>query len=52
MNRRYGYSAYAAMGALFGAALPFGFQLGLGPVSIVVCAIVGALFGAALRDAL
>ena len=52
MNRRYGYAAYATMGALTGGVLAYASQHGLGPMSIAVGAIVGALFGAAVRDAL
>ena len=52
-----GISAYAALGALtggsYGALLAYGSQLGPGsqlPASIVIGAVVGALFGAAMRD--
>jgi lysozyme family protein len=50
MNRRHGYAAYAEMGALTGGMLACGTQLG--PLSIATYAVVGALFGAALRDTL
>jgi hypothetical protein len=52
MNRRHGYATYAAMGALIGGVLPYGYQLDFGPLSIAACAVAGALFGLALRDAL
>jgi hypothetical protein len=52
MNRRHGYAAYAALGALIGALLPYGYQLDFGPLSIAACGVVGALFGLALRDTL
>jgi hypothetical protein len=50
VNRRYGYSAYTALGALTGGVVVCGFQLR--PVSIVAGAVVGALFGVAVQDAL
>ncbi len=52
--RRHGYAAYAALGGLMGAAMMAGFQVGpLGtPWSMGAAAVVGALFGAAVRDAL
>jgi hypothetical protein len=54
MNRRHGYATYAAMGALIGGVLPYGYQLAdsFGPLSIAACAVAGALFGLAVRDAL
>jgi hypothetical protein len=52
MNRQYGYAAYAALGALIGGVLPYGYQVAddFGPLRIAACVVVGALFGAALRD--
>jgi hypothetical protein len=59
-ERRYGYSAYAALGSAYRwvvrcagslRLLPAWAVLSqLGPASIVIGAVVGALFGAALRD--
>jgi uncharacterized membrane protein (UPF0136 family) len=51
MNRQHGYAAYAALGALIGGIFAYASQLG-SQVGIVACAVVGALFGLALRDAL
>ncbi len=51
LSPRYGYAVYAAVGALAGAATMFGFQMGT-PWSVVAAAVVGALIGAAVRDAL
>ena len=50
MKGRHGYLRYAVLGAFIGGVAPLGFQSG-GPVSMVVGAIVGALFGLALWDA-
>jgi uncharacterized membrane protein len=54
MSRRHGYAAYAVLGALTGAAMMAGYQVGplSSPPAMVAGAVVGALFGAALRDAL
>ena len=54
MNRRHGYAAYAVVGALAGAATMVGLQVSpLGtPWHVVAAGVVGALIGAAVRDAL
>ncbi len=54
MNRRHGYAAYAVLGALTGAGVLASYQVGplSSPLAMVAGGVVGALFGAALRDAL
>ena len=54
MNCRHGYAAYAVVGALAGAATMVGLQVSpLGtPWHMVAAGVVGALIGAAVRDAL
>jgi len=50
MNRRPGYATYAAFGAAIGGVLAYASQIGL--LNIAIYAVVGALFGLALRDTL
>jgi hypothetical protein len=58
-EKRHGYSAYAVLGAIIGGWLGALYAYGaplwpfsqLGTASIVIGAVVGALFGAAVRDA-
>jgi hypothetical protein len=57
-EKRYGYSAYASLGALIGGSFAALYTYGsylapfsqLGPASILIGAVVGALFGVAIRD--
>jgi len=51
MNRRHGYATYAAFGAAIGGVLAYTSQIGSG-TNIAIYAVVGALFGLALRDTL
>jgi uncharacterized membrane protein YdcZ (DUF606 family) len=58
-EKRHGYSAYAVLRAIIGGWLGALYAYGaplwpfsqLGTASIVIGAVVGALFGAAVRDA-
>jgi hypothetical protein len=52
MNRRHGYAAYAVVGGLAGAATMVSFHMVATPWHIVAAGVVGALIGAAVRDAL
>jgi hypothetical protein len=54
MNRRYGYAVYAVLGAFTVVAMMAGYQVAAlsSPLAMAAGAVVGALFGAAVRDAL